>query len=169
MSVCDQARQFAIALGAVELVNRLGVEGLGASPGTALEQVLLLKRWCEQQTRLPPASVGDAGTPRDPAAVKAAAPRIVWYGSRQYGIGDQEPITLTDTEHMVLQAFVGPPPLQTMDKPTLCKRSVEHAPRVLATLREKYGRRFAGAITTPQGKKAAGGYSVRIRPKKGAK
>jgi hypothetical protein len=57
-----------------------------------------------------------------------------------------------------------------MDKPALDSRSeVDHARRVLVKLRVKYDQRFACAITTPQGKKASGGYSVRIKSKKGAK
>jgi hypothetical protein len=91
---------------------------------------------------------------------------IVSLGDRVYQIGTTKPITLTETEHVVLQAFLGSlpqfPPLQSMDKPELCRRSVEHAPRVLARLREKYDERFAPAIDTPEGKKASGGYSVRI-------
>ena len=57
-----------------------------------------------------------------------------------------------------------------MDKPALVSRSeVDHARRVLVKLRVMYDQRFACAITTPQGKKASGGYSVRIKSKKGAK
>jgi hypothetical protein len=64
---------------------------------------------------------------------------------------------------MVLQAYLlSDPPVKAMDKPTLCKRSVDHAPRVLTKLREKYDGRFAPAIQTPGGHKAAGGYRVRI-------
>jgi hypothetical protein len=88
---------------------------------------------------------------------------IIYHGDRQYSIGKYDPIRLTDTEDMVLQAYLlSDPPLKAMDKPTLCKRSVEHAPRVLAKLRGKYDGRFAPAIDTPEGKKAAGGYRVRI-------
>jgi hypothetical protein len=97
-------------------------------------------------------------------------PCILWYGEnpqdpshRQYGIGDCEPITLTESEHMVLYAFLAEPPLPAMDQGELRRRSVEHAPRVLKKLRTKYGGRFAPAIAQPPGKKASGGFSVRIR------
>jgi hypothetical protein len=92
-----------------------------------------------------------------------AKPFILFHGEREYSIGGSERKTLSETEHMVLQAFLGPPALRCMDKPTLCKRSVDHAPRVLRRLQTKYGRIFADSIDTPQGKKASGGYSVRIK------
>jgi hypothetical protein len=92
---------------------------------------------------------------------------ILWHGDRLFSIGRHEPILLTETEDMVLRAFLGDPPhehaLPAMDKRELCRRSVEHAPRLLTALREKYDCRFARAIRTPKGKKASGGYSVRIR------
>jgi hypothetical protein len=102
---------------------------------------------------------------------RTSPPCIIWNGvdrnDRRYSIGAYESITLTETEHLTLLAFLGDPPktppLETMDKPTLCNRSVTHAPTVLTALRTKYDGRFAPAIRTPQGKKSAGGYFVRIR------
>jgi hypothetical protein len=106
---------------------------------------------------------------------KTIKPCIVYCGGRQYSIGDYEPITLTETEDMVLKGFLGDPPktpaLRTMNKPTLCTRSgVEHAPRILKKLRSKYDARFESAISLPpDGKKASGGYSVHIRRGKGVR
>jgi hypothetical protein len=94
---------------------------------------------------------------------RAAEPAtIVYHGEREYSMGGNQPVALTETEHMVLQAFLVPPARAALDKPTLCERSVEHAPVVLRELKKKYNGRFAAAITTP-GKKGAGGYRVRIR------
>jgi len=108
-----------------------------------------------------PAVVGDSpARPPD---------RILSHGERQYSIGDHDPILLTEPEDTVLQAYLlerppGSKPPEAMDKPTLCDHSgLDHAPRVLRNLRQKYDGRFAPAIQTPEGRKAAGGYRVRIR------
>jgi hypothetical protein len=106
--------------------------------------------------------------PEDGKAKQRKRPRkkkeyIRWHGGRRYSIGEHDERTLTETEHSVLFAFLADPPQPTMDKPTLCKRSVEHAPKVLAALKTKYDGMFADAIRTPQGMKANGGYSVRIK------
>jgi hypothetical protein len=97
-----------------------------------------------------------------------AQPQIVWHKDRLYSLNDRDPVLVTETEHMVLQAFLGSPPqppaLPAMDKPTLIKRSgVGHAPKVLSKLLTKYDACFAPAIRTPKGQKSSGGYVVNIR------
>jgi hypothetical protein len=99
----------------------------------------------------------------------AAPPCILAHGNRQYSIGDYGPVMLTDTEDLVLAAYLGDGknllPLTTMDKPELRRRSVEHAPRVLRALCGKYDGRLAPAIHCPPGKKKGqGGYTVHIKP-----
>jgi hypothetical protein len=97
----------------------------------------------------------------------ADAPCILWHGGRQYSIGDYGPVVLTETEHMVLEAFLGDGrklrPVTALDKDELCNRSVDHAPKVLKALCLKYDGRFGQAITLPGGK-GRGGYAVRVRP-----
>ena len=86
-------------------------------------------------------------TPAEGQAVATGAdakvtPTIISHDHRQYSIGSCASVAVTEAEDLVLLAFLGDgrnlPPLSAMDKAELCRRSVEHAPRVLARLRDKY-------------------------------
>jgi len=85
--------------------------------------------------------------------------KIQFLGNRQYLIGKHPPITLTDNEDNVLQAFLKQ---SSMDESQLIEQAgFDRAPRVLRELRDKYDKRFAPAIKTP-GRKGSGGYQVKI-------
>ena len=85
---------------------------------------------------------------------------ITYIGERQYCVGAAAPISVTEAEDCVLQAFLEK---ATMDTPTLATESgMEEPAKVLRGLRDKYGRIFAPAILTP-GVKGGGGYHVRIK------
>jgi hypothetical protein len=96
----------------------------------------------------------------DPPAARDEIISLGKLDDGRYGIGDADPVTVTDIEDSVLQAFLSAP---SMSAPQLVtKISDDRAPRVLGRLRKKYGGIFAPAIRCP-GKKGQGGYSVRIR------
>ncbi len=87
-------------------------------------------------------------------------PTIIWHGEKSYSIDGFEPISVTDSEHAVLNEFVNSP---SMDTEALTKNSGNNrAPRVLRQLTKKYDGRFAPAIKLP-GIKGRGGYAVAIR------
>jgi hypothetical protein len=87
---------------------------------------------------------------------------IVSRGTRQYTIGNRDPIAVTPNEDAVLQAFLDMP---AMTDPTLKAKAKHDDPgRVLRRLRTRYDGIFAPAITTP-GRKSNGGYHVRIASK----
>jgi hypothetical protein len=90
--------------------------------------------------------------------------RIIAMGRRQYRVGEHSPITVSQREDTILQAFLKPAPLATMDYRTLCDRSgYEDAHRILKGLKTKYKGVFAPAIILPGGK-GKGGYAVNIAP-----
>jgi hypothetical protein len=93
---------------------------------------------------------------------------IVSLGSLAYRIGDHPPVTVSDREDTLLQAFLDSP---TMNKPQLAERTglgAEVAVGLLRGLRgtgkrkAKYEGIFAPAIRMPGGK-GQGGYHVNIR------
>jgi hypothetical protein len=92
-----------------------------------------------------------------PAA--AGSSWILSLGERQYRTESTDPITVTENEDRVLQAFLK---RRTMNRDKLENTAFDDAPRVLRKMRTKYGARFAGAITCP-GRRGAGGYQVKIR------
>jgi hypothetical protein len=85
---------------------------------------------------------------------------IIRLGEREYRIGDAEPITVSDNEDSVLQAFLRQ---ASMDGPALVENAgFERAPKVLRDLKVNYDGIFGPAIRMP-GKKGKGGYHVAIR------
>jgi hypothetical protein len=89
------------------------------------------------------------------------AATIRYLGEKAYSIGSSSPITVTDPEDAVLQAFL---PLASMDGPTLGEKSGygDRAPKILRELSKKRSGLFAAAIRLPGGK-SGGGYHVAIR------
>lgn len=89
------------------------------------------------------------------------ATTIHFHGGKAYSIGNSGPITVTDPEDAVLQAFL---PLPSMDGRTLGEKSGygDRAPKILRDLRKKRNGLFASAIRLPGGK-SGGGYHVAIR------
>jgi hypothetical protein len=87
---------------------------------------------------------------------------ILALGNRQYRIGTTPPLTVSEREDTVLQAFLRPTPLAAMDSPMLAQRcGYADGRAILARLREKYNGVLANAIELPGGK-SKGGYRVRI-------
>jgi hypothetical protein len=95
---------------------------------------------------------------------------ILWLGDRRYTVGNHPPVTVAETEHRVLQAFLGnppkTPPVPSMDRKNLWTWSglpqENAAPTVLRNLCKKHGGIFAPAIRLPGGR-GKGGYTVTIR------
>ena len=87
-------------------------------------------------------------------------PTIRYLGEKGYSIGNSGAITVTDSEHAILQEFIAVP---SMDSELLQKKSGnDRAPRILGTLTTKYNAVFAPAIRRPR-RKGKGGYHVSIQ------
>lgn len=85
--------------------------------------------------------------------------RILYYGGMTYGTDRADPVSVTERERRVLDAFLG---CRSMDLPTLVNDTgCDEAPKVLKALRKKYRGIFASAIRLP-GRASAGGYRVTI-------
>jgi hypothetical protein len=80
-------------------------------------------------------------------------------GDGKYRVGSNLPVTVTDREDCVLQAFLKSP---TLDQAGLIKESGigKEAPRVLKSLTTRYGGIFKPAVRLPGGKRGAGGYAA---------
>jgi hypothetical protein len=94
------------------------------------------------------------------------ADTIISHGEGRYSVGGSDPVTVTASENLVLQAFINRGTLNGSALKRLTgtpNYDNDDAPKVLRKLRTKYGKRFAPAITLP-GSKGKGGYQVRIRP-----
>jgi hypothetical protein len=91
--------------------------------------------------------------------VQAAGPTIDWVGDRRYHVDGHDSLVVTDTQDTVLQAFIESPAMD--DKQLIARSGLEHAPRVLRQIVEKYPI-LAPAIRIPKSK-GQGGYHVRIR------
>ena len=84
---------------------------------------------------------------------------IASLGERRYRVNGSVAVHVTDGEDAVLRCFIGK---SAMDAATLKRKSgYPTAPRILASLKTKYGEYFAPAIHCP-GKRAGGGYRVNV-------
>ena len=87
---------------------------------------------------------------------------VIWYhGGQGYSL-DSDPISVTEEEHKVLQAFVAHP--TAMKKSELMEAAeLENVARVLTGLTERYAGVFKPAIRRPA-RKGKGGYFIRVLP-----
>lgn len=100
----------------------------------------------------------EAVTPPPPPEV----PTVWSHGDRTYSRDGRNPYVVTAEEDYVLQAFLQRgTAMDTRDLETAS--GVTNIPRVIGRLIEGYQGQFAAAIRTPNGKKNAGGYFVRVR------
>jgi hypothetical protein len=108
----------------------------------------------------PNANVGDRVTEMTVVQPQRPRPTILYLGEKAYSIGDSGAITVTDSEHAILQEFIAVPGMDTESLQT--KSGNDRAPRILRGLATKYGSAFAPAIRLPGGK-GKGGYHVSIQ------
>jgi hypothetical protein len=89
-----------------------------------------------------------------------SAVEIVSLGDLCYQVGEHDPVTVSENEDNVLQAFLA---AASMNAEQLVQEAgFDRAPRVLGNLRTRYGGILRPAIRCP-GRKGGGGYHVRIR------
>lgn len=102
------------------------------------------------------------GVPVSSVSVEGSTPyatSIVYIGNTSYRVGDQNPISVTDSEHAVLQEFLKGESLSS--RQLIDNSGNDRATRILAALTTKYDGAFFAAIDLP-GKRGNGGYFVRI-------
>jgi serine/threonine protein kinase len=118
-----------------------------------LERALML-------TGLPPARTASPVEEVPSASEQDKSTTIVYLKEKAYSIGSSDPITVTDSEHAILQEFIAVPSMD--DELLKSKAGNDRAPRILRDLKGKYGGAFATAIRLPGGK-GKGGYHVSIQ------
>lgn len=103
----------------------------------------------------------DLAVPITPTGVTSsdAAMTISYHGLQGYSTNGA-PVSVTEEEHKVLQAFVLNQTSMTRSE-LEAAANITNAPRVLTQLEERYGGIFAPAIRRP-GRKGKGGYYVRV-------
>jgi hypothetical protein len=96
-------------------------------------------------------------------AAKPPPPAIWHHGKRAYSIDGMNSLVVTIEEDYILQTFLKAG--RAMDTREIQNESgVTNVSRVIGQLCNGYGKVFAAAIRTPEGRKGSGGYLIRVRP-----
>jgi hypothetical protein len=150
-----------------DMKARLELEGVRAQvrvPSESVRREEELER-ALMRTGLPPARTDSPveevqSTSGQNDTLNRESTTIVYLKEKAYFIGNSDPITVTDSEHAILQEFIAVP---SMDAEMLqSKAGNDRAPRILRNLTRKYDGAFATAIRLPGGK-GKGGYHVSVK------